>query len=501
MAGFHTVGPNHALIVSGGTPYPKVKVGGRIFVMPLLQKAQMLSLEVMTLGINTDRVYTAEGVSVSVDGIAQVKVGRGEEAIRTAAEQFLGKSVNEIAEVALQTLEGQQRAILGTMTVEDIYRDRVAFAEQVREVAATDMTNMGLEIVSFSIRDIQDEQGYLEALGVRRTAEVKRDAAIGEAEAKRDAGIRAAQAEQQSQAAKYTADTSIAASERDFRIEKAAYDQEVNARRAEAELAYSLQEAMTRQRIREEELQVEVVERQKQIEIQVQEITRRERELDATVRRPAEAERDQLETIAEGNRRRARVEAEAQRYSLETVAEGQRTRVIAEAEAESESIRLRGQAEADAIKAHGEAEAQSIRAQGLAEAQAMDKKADAWKQYGQAAMIQQLFESLPQVANAVAQPLAKTDSIVVISNGGDTGAGAGASKVTQDVSNTIAQLPALVEALTGVDLIGTLKNLPGIISDDGVGGGFPSTSSVGTIDAPEANSTSLQPSPVETEEA
>ena len=501
MAGFHTVGPNHALIVSGGTPYPKLRVGGRIFVMPLLQKAQLLSLEVMTLAINTDRVYTAEGVSVSVDGIAQVKVGRGEEAIRTAAEQFLGKSVNEISDVALQTLEGQQRAILGTMTVEDIYRDRVAFAQQVREVAAADMTNMGLEIVSFSIRDIQDEQGYLEALGVRRTAEVKRDAAIGEAEAKRDAGIRAAQAEQQSQAAKYTADTSIAESERDFRIEKAAYDQEVNARRAEAELAYSLQEAMTRQRIREEELQVEVVERQKQIEIQVQEITRRERELDATVRRPAEAERDQLELIAEGNRRRARVEAEAQRYSLETVAEGQRTRVIAEAEAESESVRLRGQAEADAIKARGQAEAESIRAQGLAEAQAMDKKAEAWKQYGQAAMIQQLFESLPQVANAVAQPLAKTDSIVVISNGSDAGAGAGASKVTQDVSNTIAQLPALVEALTGVDLISTLKNLPGIISDDGAGSGFRSTGSERTIDAPDADSSSLQPSLVETDEA
>ena len=188
MAGFHTVGPNYALIVSGGNIQPKVKVGGRMFVLPFIQKAQMLSLEVMTLQVNTARVYTAEGVSVSVDGVAQVKVGRSEQAIRTAAEQFLGKSVQETSEVALQTLEGQQRAILGTMTVEDIYRDRVAFAEQVREVAATDMTNMGLEIVSFSIRDIQDEQGYLEALGVRRTAEVKRDAAIGQAEAERDAG-------------------------------------------------------------------------------------------------------------------------------------------------------------------------------------------------------------------------------------------------------------------------------------------------------------------------
>ena len=466
MAGFHTVGPNHALIVSGGTAQPKLKVGGRMFVLPILQKAQLISLEVMTLQVNTARVYTKEGVSVSVDGVAQVKVGRSEEAIRTAAEQFLGKNAMQIAEVALQTLEGQQRAILGTMTVEDIYRDRVAFAEQVRDVAATDMTNMGLEIVSFAIRDIQDEQGYLEALGVRRTAEVKRDAAIGEAQAERDAGIKEAQAEQLRQAARFAADTEIAESERDFQTRKAGYDREVNARRAEAELAYSLQEAKTRQRIREEELQVEVVERQKQIEIQVQEITRRERELDATIRRPAEAERDQLELVAEGNRRRIRVESEAERYKLETVAEGERSRIIAEAQADAESIRLRGQADADAIRARGEAGADATRAQGLAEAQAMNKKADAWKEYGQAAMIQQLFESLPGVASAVAEPLAKTDSIVVISNGGDNGSGAGASKVTQDVSSTIAQLPALVQSLTGVDLISSLKNLPGIVSDE-----------------------------------
>ena len=465
MAGFHTVGPNHALIVSGGSTQPRLKVGGRIFVLPILQKAQVLSLEVMTLPVNTARVYTKEGVSVSVDGIAQVKVGRSENAIRTAAEQFLGKTVREIAEVALQTLEGQQRAILGTMTVEDIYRDRVAFAEQVRDVAATDMTNMGLEIVSFSIRDIQDEQGYLEALGVRRTSEVKRDAAIGEAQAERDAGIKEAQADQERQAARFAADTAIAESERDFQTQKAAYDQQVNARRAEAELAYPLQEAKTRQRIREEESQVEVVERQKQIEVQVQEVARRERELDATIRRPAEAERDQLELVAEGHRRRTRVEAEAERYKLETVAEGERARVVAEAKAESESIKLRGDADAAAIKARGYAEAEAIEAQGLAEAEAMAKKADAWKQYGQAAMIQQLFESLPDVASAVAQPLAKTDSIVVISNGGADGSGAGASKVTQDVSATIAQLPALVESLTGVDLISTLKNLPGIMSD------------------------------------
>jgi len=432
MPGFHTTGPNQALIVSGGGKEPKVVVGGRVFVLPIIQRTQTLSLEVMTLTPSTNRVYTKEGVAVSVDGVAQVKV-KGD-SILQAAQQFLGKRLTEIEEVALQTLEGNQRAILGTMTVEEIYQDREGFATRVLEVGSADMDNMGLEIVSYTIRDIQDEQGYLEALGVPRTAEVKRDAAIAQAEADRDAAIRSAHADQEAQAARYSADTSIAESERDFAIQKAAYDEQTNARRAAAELAYPLQEAKTKQDIREEEIQIDVIERQKQIEVQQQEVLRREQELDATVRRPAAAERFQLETVAEGNK----------------------ARVVAEAEAEAEAIRVTGQAEADAI-----------RAKGLAEAEAMHRKADAWKEYGQAALIEQLFQTLPQVAEAVAQPLAKAGRIVMISGGNDESSGIGASRITRDVTNIIAQLPEVIEALTGVDILGTLKNLPGVKTTDG----------------------------------
>lgn len=451
MAGFQTVGPNQVLIISGGGKQPRVVVGGRAFVIPILQRAQILSLEVMTLTPSTPRVYTKEGVAVSVDGVAQVKVARGMEAILTAAQQFLGKQPLEIAEIALQTIEGNQRAILGTMTVEEIYQDREGFARRVLEVASTDMAHMGLEIVSYTIRDIKDDQGYLDALGVRRTAEVKRDAGIAQAQADRDAGIQSAQADQQRQAARFTADTAVAESARDFALQKAAYDQQTNTRQAEAELAYQLQAAKTKQQIRQEELQIEVVERQKQIEVQQQEILRRERELDATVRRPAEAERDRLETIADGNKKRIMVEAEAERYRLETIAEGNKARILAEAQAEAEAIRLRGQAEADAIKARG-----------LAEAEAMRQKAESWKEYGQAALIEKLVESLPQVAAAVAQPLAKTERIIMISGGNGNSSGAGASRVTNDITNIVAQLPAVVEALTGIDILGTLKNLPGI---------------------------------------
>lgn len=443
-------GPNEALIRSGGGREPKVTVGGRIIVLPVFFKAQNLSLEVMTLAVETAKVYTKEGVAITVDGVAQVKVARAEEAIRTAAQQFIGKPQREIAQVALQTLEGAQRAILGTMTVEDIYQDRESFAQSVGEVAGPHMANMGLEIVSFTIRDIRDDQGYLDALGRKRTAEVTRDAEIGEAEATRDAAIRraeaerdasivAAQANRDQEAARFEADTSIAASERDFRVQKARYEQETNARQAEAELAYSLQEARTRQDIREQELQIEVVERTKQIEVEQQEIERRQRELEAGVKRPAEAER----------------------YRLETIAAGEKMRAVAEAEAEAETLTLRGGGEADAIRARGEAEAGAIRARGLAEADAMRTKAEAWKQYGQAAVIDSLLTSLPDVAAAISQPLAQTDRIVMISGeGGSTGA----SKLTGDVTKVVSQLPDLVESLTGIDILATLKNLPRVVS-------------------------------------
>ena len=435
MGVIQTVGPNEALVRSGGGDQPKVVVGGRTLVIPIFHRSQR-----MTLHVKTENVYTGEGVAVSVDGVAQVKVARSEEAIRTAAQQFLGKTELEVQDVPLQTLEGHQRAILGTLTVEEIYRDREKFASQVRTVASPDLAGMGLEIVSFTIRDIKDPGGYLDALGVRRTAEVRRDATIGQAEAERDAGIRSAEAKREQEAATFEAETRIAESERGYNVQKAAYDQEVNARQAEAELADELQRAKTQQEIRREEVEIEVVERAKQIELQQQEIQRRERELEATVRKPAEAERYRLETIAEGNR----------------------NAVVAEAAADADATRLQGEAQAEVIRLTGQAEAEAIEAKGAAEAAAMKLKAEAWKQYGEAAVIQQVLETLPAVAEAVAQPLARTDRIVMF--GGGDGGGTGASKLTRDITRTVAQVPEVIESLTGIDIVGSIKTIPGLES-------------------------------------
>jgi flotillin len=447
---YKKVGPNQVLVISGRrhtivdpVTGQREKVGFRIvkgggaIIWPVVERVDVLSLEIMTIEVQTPEVYTEQGVPVTVDGVAQVKIKGDEVSIRTAAEQFLSKSNQEIKTVAHETLAGHLRAILGTMTVEDIYKDRDAFAQRVQDVSGVDMANMGLEIVSFTIKDIRDDQGYLDALGQARTAEVKRDATIGQALAARDATIKSAEARQEGEMAKYRAETKIAESEKDYSVQKASYEAEVNRKRAQAELAYTLQQNIENQKVKAEEVQIEVIEKQKQIEVQQQEVQRRERELEATVRKPAEAEQHRIQTLAN-----------AEKFRVETEAVGQ-----------ASAIRATGEAEADATRARGLADADVIRAQGTAEAEAMRRKAAAWQQYNQAAIIQQLIDSLPQVARAIAEPLSRTDRIVVINSGGD---GAGASRITRDVADIIAQIPEMVEALTGVDVVGSLKDLPAI---------------------------------------
>jgi flotillin len=443
------VGPNEVLVISGrgerrvttveGEVRRRYRIvtGGSAFIWPVLERVDVLSLELMTIEVRTEEVYTVKGVPVTVDGVAQIKIGSDDVSIATAAERFLSKSRAEILHVAHETLAGHLRAILGTLTVEEIYRERDKFAQQVQETSGPDLANMGLTIDSFVIKNIQDDQGYLDALGRPRIAEVKRDATIGEAEAARDATIRSAEARQEGEMAKYRAETRIAESSKDFQVQKAAYDQEVNRQQVIAQLESELQEKKSRQQITAEEVQIQVIAKQKQIEVDQQEALRKEKELLGTVRKPAEAEQFRIETIAK-----------AHRFETETEAAGQ-----------GEAARTIGAGEADGNKARGLAQADIIRAQGFAEAEAMEKKAAAWQQYNQAAIIQQLMDALPAVASAISQPLSKTEKIVIVSSGGD---GAGASRITRDITNIVAQLPETMEALTGVNLVDALKNLPGI---------------------------------------
>src|SRR5262245_546249 len=426
------VGPNQVLVVSGrqyryadpdGTVHTRgfrVVKGGGTFVYPVLEKIDVLSLELLTIDVQTPEVYTSKGVPVKVDGVAQIKVKGDDISIATAAEQFLSKGTEEIKSIAMQTLEGHLRAILGTMTVEEIYQNRDAFASKVQEVAAGDMANMGLGIVSFTIRDIRDTQGYLDALGKPRIAQVKRDAQIAQAEADRDAMIKSSQATQAGQEAKFAADTKIAESQRDYQSNVAQYQAAVNQKKAEADLAYDLQKYKTGQLVKAEEVQVSIIEKQKQIELQQQEILRRQRELEAMVQKPADAERYKVETLAN-----------AKKFQLETEAAGAAAASKATGFASAEVNKATGLAEADANKARGLAEAAIIEAQGKANAEATRLKAQAFQQYNEAAVIELLVKVLPEIAGKISEPLAKTERMVIINSG--NGSGGGAGQITAEV--------------------------------------------------------------------
>lgn len=456
---YRKVGPNEVLIISGKGKAGKgfrIVQGGGTFVWPIVERAEILSLELMTLDVKTPEVYTITGVPVVVDGVAQMKVKGTIDSITTAAEQFLSKPQAEIMRVALQTVEGHLRAILGTMTVEEIYKNRDAFAQRVQEVATTDIANMGLEIVSFTLRDIRDNQGYLDALGKPRTAQVKRDAIVGQAEADRDANIKSAQANQAGQEAKFAADTKVAEAQRDFETKKAAYQATINQARAEADLAYDLQKFKTGQAVKGEEIKVQVIEKEQQVDVQEKEILRRTKELEATVQRPADAEKYRIQQLAEAERFRKEATAAGEAQAAQVLGEG-----------EGKAIESRGRGEAAAIQARGLAEAEAIRAKGIAEAEAMEKKASAWKAYGEAAVAQMIIDKLPDLARAIAEPLSRIDRIVLINNGSNDGQGIGASKITKEVVDILAQLPAAVESVTGQNIQDILKNIRHIGSKDG----------------------------------
>src|ERR1051325_8627237 len=455
------VGPNEVLIVSGmrkkiinpdGTVSDigfRIVKGGGSFVMPVLEKVDILSLELLTIDVQTPEVYTSKGVPVKVDGVAQIKVKGDDISIRTAAEQFLSKDTAAIMNIAMQTMEGHLRAILGTMTVEEIYQNRDAFAQKVQEVAAGDMANMGLGIVSFTIRDIRDAQGYLDALGKPRIAQVKRDAQIAQAEADRDAMIKSSQATQAGQEAKFAADTKIAEAQRDYQSNVAQYQAAVNQRKAEADLAYDLQKFKTGQLVKAEEVQVQIIEKQKQIELQQQEIQRKQRELEANVQKPADAERYKVETLAN-----------ARKFQLETEAVGQASASKATGFASADVAKATGIAEAEAARARGLAQADIIEAQGKATAEATRLKAEAFQQYNEAAVIELLVKVLPEIAARISEPLSKMEKMVIINSG--NGPGGGASKLTGDVTQIMAQLPPVLESLTGVKFEKLLEQVPAL---------------------------------------
>ena len=416
---YRKVGPNEVLIISGGRKRTvtdpdgtkhkvgyRMHIGGGTLVLPFIESAQVLPLDVYTLDLQVPDVLTAQGISISAQGQAQVKIGGDERSIRMAAEQFLGRGGEGIKDVAGKILEGHMRAALGGMTVEQLYQQRGDFAGRVRQSVSDDFNRMGLLILSYSLKDFTDKQGYIEALGKPRIAQARGEAAVAEAEAERDSTVKAAAARKESDIAKFHAETEIAEANRDYELKRAEYQAMVNQKKAQADLSYEIERQKMNQSLRREEAAVKMVEKENAIKLEEKETQRKEKELESTVMKPADARKYQV--IAE---------TEANAFKLAEEAKGK-----------AAGVRLHGHAEAEAMKA----------------------KAAAFADYNQAAIYQMLINIMPELARAVSEPLSKVDKIVMIDSGAN--GASGASKITKSVAEVLAQLPAVVESLSGVDM-------------------------------------------------
>src|SRR5437868_6924336 len=461
------VGPNQALIVygAGGT---KIITGGSKLVIPLTQRADVFPLELMSFDVAPRQdLYTSQGVAVNVEAVTQIKVRSDEESITTAAEQFLSKSQQDRENLIRLVMEGHLRGIVGQLTVEDLVKDPENVGSKMLKTVTPDMDKMGLEVISFTIKDVRDSNDYISNMGRPQIAQIRKQADIASALAQRDTQIQQANATREAAVAKSAADQERvkaeaeslgfqAESQRNLALKKAAFDAEVKKQQATADKAYDIQANMMQQQVVTEAVKVTEVEKNEQIKVQQAEIQRRELELQATIQKAAEADRRRVETVAEAERQRLILEAQGQ-------ADATKARGIGDAEAN----RARGLSEAEVIRAKGLAEAEIIRAKGEAEADAMKVKAAAFHEYNQAAVLDKLLTGMPEMVRAIAEPLSKVDKVTIVSTGGDNSHVLGASRITGDVMSMVAQVPALFELLSGTRIGDLMNRVPALANQDG----------------------------------
>ena len=434
---FRKAGPHEAIIVYGlrGT---RVVVGGGTVIYPMVESARGLSLELMSFDVAPKQdLYTKQGVAVTVEAVAQIKVKSDRESILTASEQFLTKAPDEREGLIRLVMEGHLRGIIGQLTVEEIVKQPEMVGDRMRSTCAEDMNKMGLEVISFTIKEVRDKNDYITNMGRPDIARIKRDADVATAEADRDTAIKRAEASRESAIAKAKADqervlaetlsqAKQAEAQRDLEIKKAEYLETVKRQQATADKTYEIQTNVMQQKVRAEEVTIHQVEKEHEVKVLEAEVQRKEQELMATVLKAAEYERRRIETLAAA----------------------EKNRLVMEAEGRAASIRTEGEAEAEIIFKKGEAEAR-----------AMNVKAEAYQEFNQAAIVDKLITSMPEVVRALAAPLANVDKITVISTGGDA---AGLNKITGDITKMAAQIPALFETLSGMPMHELLAKVRGI---------------------------------------
>lgn len=432
---YRKAGPHEALVVYGFRGTRIIKGRGSV-IFPMVENWRMLSLELMSFDVAPEQdLYTRQGVAVTVEAVAQIKVKSDPESIRTAAEQFLTKTPQEREGLIRLVMEGHLRGIIGQLTVEEIVKQPEMVGDRMRSTCADDMNKMGLEVISFTIKEVRDKNEYITNMGRPDVARIKRDADVAAAEAERDTAIKRAEAMRAAAVAKAQADkervlaetvsqAAQAEAQRDLQIKQANFLESVQKQKASADKAYEIQTNVMQQQVIAEQVKIEQVQKTAQIAVQDAEIQRRERELIATVLKQAEIERRRIEMLAEA----------------------QKQKLIIEADGQAASTRATGEAEADIIFKKGEAEAK-----------AMNVKAEAYQEYNQAAVVDKLIGNMPEIIKALASPLANVDKITIVSTG--NGNAAGMHKITGDVAEMAAQIPALFETLSGMQFSDLLSKV------------------------------------------
>ncbi|HKD59022.1 MAG TPA: SPFH domain-containing protein [Terracidiphilus sp.] len=435
---YRKAGPNEALIVYGFRG-PRVIKGHGTVIFPMVENCRELSLELMSFDVAPQQdLYTKQGVAVTVEAVAQIKVRSDQASILTAAEQFLTKTPPQREGLIRLVMEGHLRGIIGQLTVEQIVKEPEMVGERMRATCAEDMSKMGLEVISFTIKEVRDKNEYIANMGKPDVARIKRDAEMAQADAERDTAIKRATALREAAVAKAQADQERVIAEtasqakqseaqRDLDIKKAQFAEQSRRQQAQADKAYEIQTNIMQQQVTAEQVKVQQVEKEGQIKVQEAEIARHEKELIATILK----------------------EAEINRQRIETLAAAEKNRLAAEAEGRAAAIRTQGEAEASIIFQKGEAEAK-----------AMNVKAEAYQEWNQAAVVDKLLTNMADVVRAMAEPLAKVDKITIVSTG-ENGA-AGANKITGDMTKIAAQVPALFEALSGMDIKQLMSNVQAI---------------------------------------
>jgi flotillin len=425
---YRKAGPHEALVVYGFRGTRVVKGHGTV-IFPMVENCRDLSLELMSFDVAPQQdLYTRQGVAVTVEAVAQIKVKSDTESILTASEQFLTKTDQEREALIKLVMEGHLRGIIGQLTVEEIVKQPEMVGDRMRSTCADDMNKMGLEVISFTIKEVRDKNEYIINMGRPDIARIKRDADVATAEADRDTAIKRALAQRESAVAKAQADqervlaetlslAKQAESQRDLEVKRAQFLEVTKRQQAQADKAYDIQTNIMQQQVIAEQVKVQQVEKEQQVKVQEAEIARREKELIATVLKQAEIERQRIETLAAAEKQRLVIEAEGH---------------------------------ASSIRAQGEAEAEIIFKKGDAEARAMNVKAEAYQEYNQAAVVDKLFTTLPEIVRAMAAPLANVDKITVVSTG--NGDATGMHKITGDLTKMAAQVPALFETLSGMSM-------------------------------------------------